>query len=631
MDGDLIEEGVSFRGYRILRKLGTGGIGEVHLAHHVVLGADFAVKLVSGAVLKGDSELRSRFYREAKISAKIRHPALVSVYDAGFDEPTGLYFIVMDYLPGGTVADQLARDRRFSVERALRIVRTVAEGLAELDRHGIVHRDVKPENMLVAADGSVKLSDPGIARLTAAGARTITETGFALGTPAYMPFEQIVDSHAVDGRADVYALGVSLFEMLAGFLPDGELSSSNLLKKRVDGVRIPDIRESNQAIPDDIAELIFRMTEPDVSKRLKSAAEVVSAIALRQGEDSLPTATVEPESRPAFRRTAVVWTFAGLGALILALGAGCLYLWSAARKPPQVVTVSPEAVKPLVPAASVAPQPREKVVVREEVRHLMVTNFVTVTNRVIVRTAPPAERTGAPSAGSSAPPTVLTNAVEGVLVLAPADARFEQSEFMDMVDTAATRLRTYYGIPKSRFVQSDVNCVELQPGDGKFRYDAKRRRLSVGIAYGGFPANRADMAQVVLKMMAKQPRDVDGEYENLIREYVRQKLLSRIDSMSGDREMRRLAGASAWYRMLWIADGHNFDDAYVPRLIAAMRRERRLKHVAGAMTKHDFAAVMSLAMEKNMFPFMRANGLPVDDFATNVRVRDLPKAEFFGE
>ena len=329
----------------------------------------------------------------------------------------------------------------------------------------------------------------------------------------------------------------------------------------------------------------------------------------------------------------VVPAFAGLGALILALGAGCLYLWSVARKPPQVVTVSPEAVKPLVPAASVAPPSREKVVVREVVRHLMVTNVVTVTNRVVVRTAPPPMRANATvsAGGVAAPPTVLTNAVEGVLVLAPADARFEQSEFMDMVDTAAARLRTYYGIPKSRFVQNDVNCVELQPGNGRFRYDAKRRRLTVGIAYGGFPENRADMAQVVLKMMAKQPRDVDGEYENLIREYVRQKLLSRIDPTSGDREMRRLAGASAWYRTLWIADGHNFGDAYIPRLIAAVRRERRLKHIAGAMTKHDFAAVMSDAFGKSLFPFMRERGLPVDDFATNVRVRNLPKAEFFGE
>ena len=630
MDGNLIEEGVSFRGYRILRKLGSGGTGEVYLAHHVVLGADFAVKLVAGAVLRDDAELRARFYREAKIAARIRHPALVSVYDAGFDEPTGLYFIVMDYLPGGTVADQLARDRRFSVERALRIARTVAEGLAELDRHGIVHRDVKPANMLVAADGSVKLSDPGIARLTAAGARTVTETGFALGTPAYMPFEQIVDSHAVDGRADVYALGVSLFEMLAGFLPDGELSSSKLLKKRVDGARIPDIRESNQAIPDDIAELIFRMTEPDVRKRLKSAAEVVSAIALRQGEDSLPTAALGSGKPRPFRRSVVVWAFAGLGLLVLALGTGCLYLWSEIRKVPQVVTVSPEPVKPLVPAASVVSSPREKVVVREEVRHLMVTNVVTVTNRVVVRTESPMVRTNMPSAVGRLP-TVLTNAVEGVLVLAPAGARAEQTEFMEMVETVAARLRAYYGIPENRFVQNDVNCVELQPGNGKFRYDAKSRRLCVGVAYGGFPEKRADMAQVVLKIMAKQPRDVAGEYENLIREYVRQKLLSRIDPQFGDREIRRFVGASPWCRMLWIADGHNFGDAYIPQLIAALRRERRLKHIAGAMSKHDFAAVMSVAMGQNMFPFMRGKGLPVDDFATNVRVRNLPKAEFFGE
>lgn len=124
MAGDLIEEGVSFRGYRILRKLGAGGVGEVYLAHHVVLSADFAVKLFSGRALEDDAELRARFYREAKIVAKVRHPSLVAVHDAGFDEPTGLYFIVMDYMPGGTVADQLARDRRFSIERALRIARS---------------------------------------------------------------------------------------------------------------------------------------------------------------------------------------------------------------------------------------------------------------------------------------------------------------------------------------------------------------------------------------------------------------------------------------------------------------------------------------------------------------------------
>ena len=151
MNDELLTVGAAFRGYRVLRRIGVGGTGEVYLARHETMGVDHAVKVIDRRQVEGDAEFNVRFLREVRIAARLRHPALVAVHDAGQDEVTGLYFVAMDYLPGGTVADELAKLHRFSIAKALGIARTVAEGLSALEAAGVVHRDVKPSNMLIAA------------------------------------------------------------------------------------------------------------------------------------------------------------------------------------------------------------------------------------------------------------------------------------------------------------------------------------------------------------------------------------------------------------------------------------------------------------------------------------------------
>lgn len=286
--GRLLRCMVKFHGYSVVRPIGIGGSGEVWLVRHDLLQTDFAVKVIPKSVLDADAELRDQFAVEARISGMVRHSSLVSVYDAGLDEPTGLYFFVMDYMPGGSVAEHLSRERRFSIAKAAKIARDIAVGLAELKRLGIVHRDVKPLNMLFTKDGSARLSDFGIAlfKQTVPGAGSGVkkqgdekkESDVAIGTPLYMSYEQILDSDSVDCRSDIYSLGVSFFEMLAGACPGATMSSDELLQRRMDGERLPDIRTVNTAIPEDVAQLILKMTDPDAESRISSPDEVVSAL-----------------------------------------------------------------------------------------------------------------------------------------------------------------------------------------------------------------------------------------------------------------------------------------------------------------------------------------------------------------
>ena len=274
----LLKGMAEFHGYSVVRPVGVGGAGEVWLVRHSMLQTDFAVKVISKAVLDADAELRDQFSVEAKISGMVRHPSLVSVYDAGLDDSTGLYFLVMDYMPGGTVASRLSRERRFPLRKAASFVRNVAAGLVELKRLGIVHRDIKPLNMLIAADGSARLSDFGIALFAgSAQSQPRTNENVVVGTPLYMPPEQVSDSASVDCRADIYALGVSFYEMLAGVCPDAKLTSDDLLNKRLSGERLPDIRTVSAAIPEDVAQLISRMTDTEADKR-PAAEEVVEAL-----------------------------------------------------------------------------------------------------------------------------------------------------------------------------------------------------------------------------------------------------------------------------------------------------------------------------------------------------------------
>ncbi|HEY2849429.1 MAG TPA: serine/threonine-protein kinase, partial [Gemmatimonadaceae bacterium] len=216
--------------FEIEDEIGRGGMAVVYRARDVRLRRKVALKVLPPE-LAFREEVKSRFLREAQMSAQLSHPNIVPIYTV--DELDGVVFFSMGLVEGETLAQQLARDPRPSVATVRAIMREVADALAYAHARGVVHRDVKPDNILVdRATGHVMVSDFGIARAAEGDAR-LTVTGVAVGTPAYMSPEQAMGDRDVDGRADIYALGVVGYQMLAGELPHKAANTPSMLMKHI--------------------------------------------------------------------------------------------------------------------------------------------------------------------------------------------------------------------------------------------------------------------------------------------------------------------------------------------------------------------------------------------------------------
>src|SRR2546430_1229101 len=198
--------------YRILRKLGTGGMANVYLAEDEVLGRRVAIKILNDRHA-GDDQFVERFRREAKNAASLSHPNIVSIYDRG--EAEGTYYIAMEYLDGRTLKELIVTRGPTPVPVAIDYTRQILAALSFAHRNGIVHRDIKPHNVLVGPDGRLKVTDFGIAR---SGASQMTEAGSIIGTAQYLSPEQARGA-PVDPRSDLYSLGVVLYELLTGQVP----------------------------------------------------------------------------------------------------------------------------------------------------------------------------------------------------------------------------------------------------------------------------------------------------------------------------------------------------------------------------------------------------------------------------
>ena len=179
-------EGERFRGYVVERLLGSGGYGAVYLVRHEVMDTPFALKVLDPEVVANKPEYVKRFVREAKLASRLRHPSLVAVHDAGYDNERGLYYIVMDYVQGSTLREAIALEGTMDEREAVRIIGNVASALDAAGALGMVHRDIKPENIILTPDGSVKLIDLGVAKAGCEidSVRTMANTVF--GTPGYM-------------------------------------------------------------------------------------------------------------------------------------------------------------------------------------------------------------------------------------------------------------------------------------------------------------------------------------------------------------------------------------------------------------------------------------------------------------
>ncbi len=287
--------------YLIQTRLGEGGMARVYKAYHARLRRDVAIKVIL-AQIAGQAGFQARFEQEAQVIAQLQHPNIVTVYD--FGESGHISYLVMQYVGGGTLRDQLRDGRPVEIQRAASYALQMARALHHAHLHGIVHRDVKPQNMLVsAADRSqLLLSDFGIAKLfnsslettlttltpgAQAGDHSLTNVGQIVGTADYMAPEQ-VNMRPVDARTDVYALGVVLFQMLTGQVPFQSSSALGLLYQQVHTVPLS-ARELNPAVPEMLARITAKALAKAPEERFQSAEAMAQAL-----ETALASSTAKP-------------------------------------------------------------------------------------------------------------------------------------------------------------------------------------------------------------------------------------------------------------------------------------------------------------------------------------------------
>ena len=264
-----------FGDYVIVKQLGKGGMGAVFLAKLASSGDLYAIKVMVPPEGPQRHEWRRRFVREAEFAMRIRHKNLVSVYDVGEDPETNYCYIIMEYLPGGSLTDRIKAQGRLDIRAAIDVTINVASALDAAHKAGVVHRDVKPDNIMFGSDGSPKLTDLGIAKFSGFDDETsVTKTGVILGTPAYMSPEQILNSHDVDARADIYSLGVVLYEMLTGRRPNATSTIMQLLAKAVKGEELPDVRTVRPEVSVAVSYVLSKMVAAKPEARPASAVEV---------------------------------------------------------------------------------------------------------------------------------------------------------------------------------------------------------------------------------------------------------------------------------------------------------------------------------------------------------------------
>jgi serine/threonine-protein kinase len=265
--------------YVVLERLGQGGTGEVFKARHRVMRRMAAVKVIRPELLSSAATVQ-RFYREVEATSRLRHPHIVEAYDAG---PVGdTHFFAMELIEGTDLSKLVQRSGPMPVGLACHYIRQTALALQHAHEKGLIHRDVKPSNLIVARDGRVKLLDLGLVRLGAATAAgpaspTITENGGFMGTPDFMAPEQAEDSHAVDHRADLYSVGATLYYLLTGRLlfPDCSLYQKLLRLQSAQPVPIEELRPG---LPPPLIALLRRLMAKDPADRPQSAAEVIRAL-----------------------------------------------------------------------------------------------------------------------------------------------------------------------------------------------------------------------------------------------------------------------------------------------------------------------------------------------------------------
>jgi serine/threonine-protein kinase len=371
--------------YRVLRKLGQGGMGSVYLAEQVSVARKVALKVLHGD-FAADEDFVKRFRLEARLAASLNHRNVITIHE--FDQADdGSLFIAMEYLEGHTLNDLIRDHGALPVGRAVRLGLQIAQGLEAAHRAGVIHRDIKPHNIMVVAGDEVKLMDFGIARLQDAAGSGLTRTGVVMGTPAYMAPEQI-EGGDVTERTDIYAFGIVLYEMLAGSVPFMAATPRAILTKHLQERPTP-LRAIKPSVPIAVERVVMQTLEKDPAARPATMGEVINGLsatasygapsAFPQTEDvggvvaelatgrqrtqmdapapagaGAATAAVA-EPRPARSSRKFMAITVGVVAVVLIAVGGIVYFAWPSRPVPPPAGVAPPAPPPTKPTAEATP------------------------------------------------------------------------------------------------------------------------------------------------------------------------------------------------------------------------------------------------------------------------------------
>src|SRR5690606_12401419 len=357
--------GATLGKYQITETLGQGGMGIVLRAHDPMIERDVAIKLLPEELAEDERAL-SRFLSEAKAAGRLNHPNVVSIYEIGQEGQA--YYLVMELITGGSISAGLDRQRAYSVLDATRIVIDACKGLEAAHQEGLIHRDIKPANLLKAADGSIKITDFGLAKTVSSRTRELTQAGTVVGTPYFMSPEHC-DGRGVDARSDLYSLGPTYYSLLTGKNPyEGSDSVLQIMFQHCRG-EIPDPRTENRSIPKACSAIIERAMAKAPEDRYQSAEEMLEDLlavaATLSGElpITLPSQSASTPVSAALEAAAAlmpseptrrVWLGAIAGAVVTML-VGSLWVgavvWrqpdlnDAAEAPAAAVTPPPEPIK----------------------------------------------------------------------------------------------------------------------------------------------------------------------------------------------------------------------------------------------------------------------------------------------